>query len=134
MYYLKLDRKLITKISAGDNLHIIGIFDNTTNTWYNAWAIHSNIKQYKYYKKSRDLLKYSLNIDIDMTSIGYNNNIILRSILLNSKIYITEKELQIEIILSIITYLLKANSYSILKKDSLDYYIIETNNIETNIY
>ena len=124
MYFMKLDHKTITTISQNDNLHFIGIFDESTNMWYNAWALYTYNKEYRYYKKSRDLLKYSINMDIDTNNIDHIN-IILRSILINSKTYITEKDIQIDIILSIITYLLKAKSYSIIKKHNLNYYVVE---------
>lgn len=127
--FKNLNYKNIIRINPEDNLHIIGVFDETDNIWYNGWCIFINRENYRYWKKSRDLLKYSINMDIDMNYLN-NINIILRSILINSKIYLTDKDLQIDVILSIITYLLKAKSYSILKKYNLTYYIIESSSID----
>ena len=66
-------------------------------------------------------------MDIDTRNLD-RNNIIVRSILINSKIYIdnNEKDLQLNIIVGVISYLLKAKSYGIIKKNQLNYYIIET--------
>ena len=125
--YKKLIIKNITEIKPNDNLHIIGVYDTIDNIWYNGWSIFVCRSNLRYWNKSRELLKYAINLDVDM---NYSNSIaiIIRSILINSKLLLSEPEIQIDIILSIITYLLKANSYSIVKKYNLLYYIIEVIN------
>ena len=116
IYYTKLEKKKFEILEINKNLNFIGVYDESTNIWIHAWAIYTYIEQYNFYKKSRDLLKYAINMDIDTRNLD-RNNIIVRSILINSKIYIdnNEKDLQLNIIVGVISYLLKAKSYDIIE-------------------
>lgn len=88
---------------------IIGLYDITDKIWYHGWAIYNSDKQNYYrYNKSKELLKYALNIDRDLP-VSINEKIIVRSILINSKINIID-DLQISIIIAISTFLLRAKS------------------------
>jgi len=90
------------------NCQIIGMYDNKLKIWFNGWATLLNIhdkdidpKRFKL-NKSKELLLYGLNIDIIDNSMIKS---IVRYILTSSKIYINEKNIQLDIILSIIVYL-----------------------------
>jgi hypothetical protein len=78
------------------------------------------------YKKSKDLLLYALNIPRDMHGVKDSEKLIIMSILINSKFYVSERKTQLDIILAIITYLTKSKNYYYIPKDDLRFYIIET--------
>lgn len=87
---------------------IIGMYDNKLKIWFNGWATLLNIqnkdmdpKRFKL-NTSKDLLLYGLNIDIIDNSMIKS---IVRYVLTSSKIYINDKNIQLDIILSIIIYL-----------------------------
>jgi len=50
---------------------------------------------------------------------------LIKSILVNSKFYVNEKKTQLNVILAIIAYLIKAKSYSIAKEGNNIIYIME---------
>jgi hypothetical protein len=120
-----------TKIKINNNknnlelekYNIIGIFDNSLNIWYNGWAIY-DIKNKDVYKKSKELLLYGINIERDLNGKLNIEKAIIKSILVNSKFYINDKDIQIKIIISLIAYLIKAKTYMILNVGSLEMYIM----------
>ena len=88
---------------------IIGLYDTTNNIWYHGWAIYNDDKQNYYrYNKSKELLKYVLNSDQDLP-ISVNEKMIVRSMLINSKINIID-DLQLDIILAVIINLIHAKN------------------------
>jgi hypothetical protein len=104
---------------------IIGLYDTSNKMWYHGWAIYNNDKQNYYrYNKSKELLKYALNIEQDLP-ISINEQIIVRSMLINSKINIID-ELQVDIILAVITFLLHAKNIVIYenKINNIKYYYV----------
>lgn len=122
--YIKVN---FDQISVDNNFQYIGIFDDSSNIWYNAWSIYTDKKIIHSYKSSRDLLKYAINLDIDLNNYNSDIIVILRSILINSKIFLTNKNIQIELLLAIITYYINSKSYSVIKSNNLFYYIVEKN-------
>lgn len=108
-----------------ENYQIIGLYDITNKIWYQGWAIFNNDKNNYYrYNKSKDLLKYALNIDRDFP-ISNNEKIIVRTMLINSKINIID-DLQRDIILSVITFLIHAKNIVAHPndKDNIIYYYV----------
>lgn len=115
--YLKLEQ-----ISDGNPSQFIGAFDKYNKIWYNGWAIYDP-NHFQKYAKSRELLQYGINIDKYIHK-PLEEKAIIRSILLNSKFYITEKKTQLDLILAIITYLTKANRIFKIKNGNLFFYCI----------
>ena len=120
--FLKLDHITDYDVTTNNNIQIIGYYDMEKNLWFNAWAIYleptkenksNNI--YKY-KKSKDLLLWALNIENDLNGISPIEKNIIKTIICSSKLYITdcfkvsdpEDSIQLEILLSVICYLIKA--------------------------
>jgi hypothetical protein len=90
------------------NRQILGYYDTKNKLWYNSWAIASTDKIKKnFFKKSKELLIYALDIDTNL-SISEPLRVIIKSILVSSKIIIQEK-LQLDLILAISMYLLKTD-------------------------
>ena len=115
--------------------NIIGMYDTKLHIWYNGWAIYdSEFGQTNKYKLSKDLLLYGLNIQRDMRLKSEAEKALIKSILVNSKFYITEKKTQLYVILALIMYLTKAKNYLILKEGSIIIYAVEINTIENNTY
>jgi hypothetical protein len=124
---LKYKGRTNTDLTLGPNYHIIGVYDKEQKIWYNAWSlIGYPINSFDLYKKSKDLLLYALNIPKDMHGVKDSEKLIIMSILINSKFYITERRTQLDVVLAIITYLTKAKNYYYIPKDDLRFYIIET--------
>jgi len=107
-----------------EKTNIIGMFDKSTNIWYNGWAIYDNDNSEKY-KKSKELLLYALNIERDMHIKNIIEKAMIKSILINSKFYICEKKLQLNLIVALISYFIKAKSYGIFKSGSIYIYTME---------
>ena len=113
-----------------DNYHIIGIYDKKNKIWYNAWGLYTEYKnqiEYNKYKKSKDLLIYALKLEKDNNSITDTEKMLLRYILVNAKIYITEKRTQLDIIISTIAYLIKAKKYDYISNNNLIFVTMQTN-------
>jgi hypothetical protein len=124
IYFNKLKNRLMDKDDIDKQKNIVGIYDKSNKIWYNGWAIVST--QYENYKKSKDLLMYALNIEKDMPGVNINEKALIKSILINSKFYIHERKLQLNVILSVIAYLLKAIKWTRLTEGDLDYYVMVT--------
>ena len=77
--------------------------------------------------KSKDLLIYALNLEKDNNSITDTEKMLLRYILVNAKIYITEKRTQLDIIISTIAYLIKAKKYDYISNNNLIFVTMQTN-------
>ena len=124
---LKYKGRIDVNLTLGSNCHIIGIYDKSQNIWYNAWSLTGfPTSSNDLYKKSKDLLLYALNIPKDMHGVKESEKLIIMSILINSKFYISERKTQLDMILAIITYLTKAKNYYYIPKDDLRFYIVET--------
>jgi hypothetical protein len=115
--YLKLEQ-----VNDGKPSQFIGAFDKRNKIWYNGWGIYDP-NNFQKYTKSRELLEYGINIDKYIHK-SLEEKAIIRSILLNSKFYITEKKTQLDLILSIITYFTKAKRIYKIKNDDLFFYCI----------
>lgn len=89
------------------NYQVIGLYDKTQNIWYNAWGLYNSEKNYNLYKKSKELLLYALNLERDLKGISPEIKTIIRYILTSSKIYVTERSTQINLILALIMYMIK---------------------------
>lgn len=127
--YIRLKRNFDNdsknNINSLNNVNIIGYYDNNSKIWYNAWAIYaSDNDTILKYSKSKETLKYALNIEKDMTSIDFPQRIIIKSCLINSKYYINES-IQLDIIIAIIMYLNKATRLNITKLNNIDCYEME---------
>jgi hypothetical protein len=97
--------------------HLIGIYDNSLNIWYNAWGL--NNLDTNEIKLSKNLLKYL--IDDDNIKKNINDHIV-KSFMFNTKIYITEEKTQLHFILAIFLYYTKIYNYEFKKIDNLIYY------------
>jgi hypothetical protein len=126
--FLKLNNTLEFNIN-NPNQHIIGYYTSNNKIWYNAWSITSK-KKIANYKKSKELLLYGLDIDIHLQKMNYNelHIYIIKYVLINSKLYIDDGKIQIEFILSIILFFIKARKYGIYKKNNVSIFFIELNN------
>ena len=124
IYFTKLPLKKLEDESKIEKINIIGMYDDSLKIWYNGWSIYDD-NNTNNYKKSKDLLLYAINIERDMNGISTVEKAIIKSILINSKFYISEKTIQISVILSLIAYLIKAKNYSTVKSGSLNIYIME---------
>jgi hypothetical protein len=123
--YINLDKNLNILINVKNNIsyQIIGYYDKKTDIWYNGWSIYDDLYNNQY-KKSKELLIYALNIEINLSNINNNIKMIIRYILTSSKIYIKE-DLQLEIILSVITYLCKAKKIIYFNTNNISQYYIQ---------
>ena len=123
--FLTIIIRIVNIVKIKDIYQIIGIYDNRTYIWLNGWALINYEKSLeKNLVKTKELLLYILNFEKDMQSI-YNKfeKTIIKSILINSKIYVYEKKTQLDIILAIICYLLKAkNIFKQVNNDITIYY------------
>ena len=126
IYFMKLKRSNVTTEIKMEKVNIIGMFDTTLKIWYNGWAIYDPDHGDKY-KLSKDLLIYGLNIERDMFAKSDVEKAMIKSMLVNSKFYINEKKTQLNVILALITYFLKAKSYSVVSMGSIWIYLIEVN-------
>ncbi len=106
------------------NYQIIGYYDTTLKLWYNGWGLYVNKEVSDWYKKSKELLAYSIDIDKhqSMTNI---EKVIIRYILTNTKLYISEKKTQLYLILAILIYLSKAKRYGYSRENDILTYAIE---------
>jgi len=105
--------------------HLIGIFDKKLKIWYNAWSINNyNIKDKNYnnYNNSlsKELLKYAIDAEIHTIDDVIRN--IIKSIICNSKIYITEYKTQLELIIAIFLYFTKKKLFIIEKQNNLFFF------------
>ena len=113
------------------NFQFIGWFDITNHIWYHGWAIFNTNPKYNIkYKKSKELLSYILNIEFDNHSISNSEKIIIKSMISNSKIYISDNNqvddnIQLDILLAVICYLTKAKKYGYYKANNIYLYCIE---------
>jgi len=114
--FFKIERMHQNVDLTKKNYQIIGIYDKAQKIWYNGWALYTD-SNYHEYKSSRDLLIYALNIDKDMP-LHHNMKRIIRYVLTNSKLYITEKKTQLYLILAIILYLINAKKWEYFKSGS----------------
>jgi len=95
-----IDFKTKKKI-ANIELQILGVFHNKTNVFLWAWVLpYLSINETK---TSRELLDYGLKLEPQTNNI---NHYYIRSLLINSRIYI-ENDINLELIQSISAYLLK---------------------------
>jgi hypothetical protein len=128
IYYNKLFNKAKKlNLFIDDSYHIIGVHDINQKLWFNAWALTEfDENKRKQMIKSKELLNYALNIENDISST-YNNieKIIIKTILINSKFYINEKETQLDVILSVICYLTKATDIRYIESNHIFIYYIK---------
>lgn len=135
-YYINLNNDSL-EISS-NNRQVIGFFDNKYKIWYNAWSMttlpeviinfskNKNVELDKdLYRVSNDLLKYGLNINKDLQSVEADRRYLIKTILTNSKFYINEKKTQLDIILAIIAYLIKAKKVYYINDSNVFIYIVE---------
>jgi hypothetical protein len=135
-YYINLKNDNL-EISS-NNRQVIGFFDNKFKIWYNAWSMTTvpeyiiefskkkNIELDKdLYRVSNELLKYGLNIHKDLQSVEPDRRYLIKTILINSKFYINEKKTQLDIILAIIAYLIKAKKVYYINDSNVFIYIVE---------
>jgi hypothetical protein len=123
IYFTKLKNYQPNQIYL-EKTNIIGFYDSSKNIWYNGWAIYDNENTEKY-KKSKELLLYAINIERDLHIKNIIEKTMIKSILINSKFYINEEELQLNIIVALIAYFIKAKSYGIFKSESIYIYTME---------
>ena len=102
--------KLKDKIVLKGNCSIIGIYNNILSVWQWGWSVSFNYKIQNY--QSRKLLLYTLDIDIN----DYNDNDkpiinILKSELLNSKLYLENPRIEIEKYIALSIYLIQGDYY-----------------------
>ena len=119
--FFNIEKKPYNKFlleSKGYNKHLIGIYDISLNIWYNAWTLQNY--NYDEIKLAKGLLNYLLEKDLNNKQNSINDNII-KSLILNSKIYIFE-ELQLNLIVAIFIFYTKIKIYTINKIDNLVYY------------
>ena len=105
-------------------LQIIGYYDQKTNIWYSGWSFYDPNK-FEQYKKSKELLNYAINIDKNLPGINDNIKMIIKYILTSSKIYIYDKDIQLELILAVIVYFSKAKKIYNFNTNSIKRYQIE---------
>jgi len=101
-----------------EKFHLIGVFDKSLKIWYNAWTL--NNYDTTDINLSKELLIYFINYKINI-----HNNIIMniiKSIMCNSKIYLTEYKTQLQLIIAIFLYYTKKNMFFINKIDNLFYF------------
>jgi hypothetical protein len=103
---IDFDNKLKNK-----QVHLIGIFDKSLKIWFHAWCL-DNYDIIGPRKKSRDILEHF--ILYNFADIYVNS--IIKSIIYNPKIYITEYKTQLHFILAIFLYFSKINMYHIIIK------------------
>jgi hypothetical protein len=111
--FIKISKKydddyfLDNKQEPKEKYQIIGLYDTSNKIWYYGWTIFNNDKKNYYrYNKSKELIKYALDIERDLP-VSINEKQIIRSILINSKINIID-DLQLQIIIALATYILRA--------------------------
>ncbi len=107
------------------NYQIIGLYDKIQNIWYNAWGLYNPESNYNLYRKSKELLQYALNIERDLKGISPAIKSIIRYILTSSKIYITERKTQLDLILALIMYMIKPKVWGWIKLGSNEICIVE---------
>ena len=107
------------------NYQVIGLYDKTHKIWYNAWGLYNIEKNYHLYKKSKELLHYALNIERDLKGISPEIKAIIRYILVNSKIYVTERITQLNLVLALIMYMIKPRVWGWIKFGDDDMCIVE---------
>jgi hypothetical protein len=111
IYYKKIDKITINTDtielpkSISTNYNIFGVFDKNLKIWYHAWSIYNTHWTSAQLKKSKELLMYALDIKENMNGPNMTEKVLIKSILVNSKVIINNLKIQIPIILSIIAYL-----------------------------
>lgn len=106
--FYKIPKKTFDKTGKiNPDYQIIGLYDKTQNIWYNAWGLYNLEDNYNLYKKSKELLQYALNLERDLKGISPEIKTIIRYILISSKIYVTERSTQLNLILALIMYMTK---------------------------
>lgn len=121
------------KILYSGTLNHIGDYNTELSIWQWAWSLPLSRKSENY--KAMEILQYGSNIDVSNMKNIYDTAI-LKSELLNSKLYIEHIELELERYIALSMYLTKSEWYliSVLKnnrkndKDVIgrSYYLIET--------
>ena len=107
----------ITKYSK----HLIGIYDNSVNIWYNSWCLH-NIPNTEI-NLAKGLLKHLIDDENYFSNRKKNiNDVFIRTFICNSKIYITEKKTQLDLIIAIFLFYTKIYDYEVKKINNLFYY------------
>jgi len=102
-------------------VHLIGIFDKSLKIWYNSWSLN-NYSGIGSTNLAKELLIYFIKSEANI-----NNNIIwniIKSIVCNSKIYITENKTQLQLIIAIYLYFTKKDMFRLQKLDNLFYVFI----------
>jgi len=125
--YLNLEMKIKSDKTNYNTKNLIGIYDESLHIWYNAWSLDN------FDNKSTKLSKYILKYILDTNNTNSSTNItysIIKSIICNSKIYITDEQTQIDLIVAIFMYYGKINKYNIEHNNNLYYwYALNDNQI-----
>jgi len=123
--YEKVSKRSILKGTCS----VIGVFNNTLSTWQWGWSIPFKFKTQNYI--SRKILNYAFDIDISVPGSKEENiqqNMILKTELLHSNIYMESPSIEIEKYLAIALYLVQGEYYY---KETRKNINIKTNESET---
>ncbi len=124
------------KISLDDpSIQKIGYYDIEKKLWYHGWTIYGLASTNDPHKKSKELLSYVLNIERDLKGISEVEKMIIKSMISNGKIYITDEDnnsdlsqennLQINILLAVICYLIKAKKITMYNNNNIIVYAVQ---------
>jgi len=126
--YYKIDTKNTIKSIDDPNIQIIGYYDTEKKIWFHAWSVYNDTSEIDKYKKSKELLIYVLNIEKDLKGISSSEKTIIKSMISNAKIYISDPNtgndknkpynLQIKILIAVICYLSKAKKLTVFLDDN----------------
>jgi len=108
---------------------VIGVYNNILSTWQWGWSIPFRLKMENYI--SRKILNYAFDIDIDVpgrTPEIIQQNMILKTELLNSKIYMQVPSIEIEKYIAIALYLVQGDYYY---RELVQNINVKTNKLET---
>lgn len=133
--YLKLEVVKEDSLFYTDpKTQIIGYYDMDKCIWYNAWSIYNlDTTRNDIYKKSKELLVYALNLEDDLNGYSEVEKMMIKSMLCNSKIIITDiddindyqNSIQLQILLSVIYYLTKAKKIAHYYKNNYLFYVMQ---------
>ena len=133
--YLKLEVVKEDSLFYTDpKTQIIGYYDMDKRIWYNAWSIYNlDTTHNDTYKKSKELLVYALNLENDLNGYSEVEKMMIKSMLCNSKIIITDiddindyqNSIQLQILLSVIYYLTKAKKIAHYYKNNYLFYVMQ---------
>jgi hypothetical protein len=117
------------------NTQKIGYYDTEKKIWYHAWAIYGLVSTNDPHKKSKELLSYVLNIERDLKGISEVEKMIIKSMISNGKIYVPDQEndsdfsqdnnLQINLLLAVICYLIKAKKIASYTNNNIIVYAVQ---------